>query len=216
MQTGAEKEVETQGAQRIEHHLGVWRIDPQCDHDSQRQEMSETSGIHAPIEEMAHEREQGDYRHLGVVAGIGKGEEGWRGHIGDAAPDRRPATDSDSPQVEIHAASGQENREDVAPSDMALVGGKKIDQVRREILWADLVRLRETAHLLVPHGLRDLRQLLEKPLFPLVKVFADVRTVDHLLGKNELGEVGQTDQKEQDCRKPCRLPEMGGLAYRFL
>ena len=182
-------------------------VDPQSDHHPQSGEVDQPSSLHPSLQEKTHPREQSDDPHLGIVPGKGKSQKGRRRHIRHSAPHRRPAPDLDFAQVDVYTPAGEKHGQDVAPAQMPLKGGEKVDEVGRKILGSNLFGLRKTAHLRIPHRLRQRLYLLPYgQLCSLVEILTDIPSVDDLVGKEEFGEVNQTQQRKDSSRKPGSLP----------
>jgi len=164
--------------------------------------------LHPALEKEDHPREHRDHAHLGVLASHGKSQEGRRRHIGDPTPQGHLATEADLAQIDVHAQPGAKHRQDIAPADIALESGKKVDEIGGEILRADLLRLRETAHFGVPHRLGNGLDLFpEAHIGPLVIIGADIGAVDDIAGKGEFVEIDQTQQQEKRGGKIAALPQ---------
>ena len=158
--------------------------------------------VHAALDAQAEEGEEGDDRHLGVVAGEGEAEEGGGREEGESAPQGGPAVDADLPQVEEHAPAGGEDGEQVAPPDGALVGGEQLDQVGGEELVADVLGDGVAAHDGGPGRGHEVAQLLRHRRGAPVEVPTHVEAEDDLAAEGELPEVDEGHQGEQRRREP--------------
>ena len=153
-------------------------VDPQGDEDAQSGEVDGAALPHSPLQQQAHQGKEGDDPHLGVVAGVGKAQEGGGRHVGHPAPGRRSAAHPQHAQVGVDGQPGDEHGQDVAPGQMALVGGEQVDETRGKVLGAKTLGQRVTAHSVVPRWLGEGLDLLSQGLPAPVKIGAYVMAED--------------------------------------
>ena len=198
------KEVEARAQEGVLEHLQVGGEHAEGDEDGEGGPRAQglAAPVHAALDAEAEEGEEGDDRHLGVLAGVREAEEGGGREEGEAAPEGGPAVHADAPQVEEHAVAGGEDDQQVAPAHGALVGREQLDEVGGEELVADLLGDGIAAHDGGPGRGHEVAQLLQDRRLAAVEVRAHVVAEDDLAAEGELPEVDEGHQREEGGGEP--------------